>query len=57
MLRIYKIPKVFNRYLSKELLATCGDNLTFSEETLASSLARMCESFEFDLRTVQQWLD
>lgn len=57
VLEFIKSQKVFYGYLSKELLATCDDNLTFSEETLVSSLAGMCESFDFDLRTVQQWLD
>jgi predicted KAP-like P-loop ATPase len=57
VLEFIKSQKVFDGYLSKELLVTCDDNLTFSEETLVSSLAGMCESFDFDLRTVQQWLD
>ena len=48
---------MFDKYLSKELLLTCDNNLKFTEETLINSLAAMCESFDFDLRTVQQWLD
>lgn len=57
VLEFIKTQKIFNQYLSKELISTCDGNLIFTEDSLANSLAAMCESFDFDLRTIQQWLD
>lgn len=57
VLEFIKTQKIFNQHLSKGLLFTCDGNLIFTEGSLAKSLAAMCESFDFDLRTVQQWLD
>lgn len=58
LLPFIKTLPVFDEHLSQVFLTTCNQDLVIKDtDTIAANLAVIAESFAFDLRTTQQWLE